>query len=70
MFKTKKTFITISFANVPGLFDFPKHLPLPRKDDVIHFDGKFGIVNEVKFMIQQNLSEIKITCKAYSLPVQ
>ncbi len=63
MFNTKKTFITIQFADVPGLFDFPKHLPLPRKGDKIHFEGKFGTVKEVRFMIKGNVSEIKIVCK-------
>lgn len=63
MFNRKIQFITISFADIPGLFDFPKYLPLPRIDDIIHFEGKFGIVETVTFMIEGNVSEIKIQCK-------
>lgn len=63
MFNRKLTFITILFADIPGIFDFPKHLPLPRKDDIIHFEGKFGIVETVTFMIEGNVSDIQIKCK-------
>lgn len=62
MFNKKKKFITIEFADVPGLFDYPKYLPLPRKDDVIHFEGKYGIVSVVRFMIEGDVSDIKISC--------
>lgn len=63
MFNRKKQLITIRFADIPGIFDFPKYLPLPRKDDVIHFEGKFGIVETVTFMIKGNVSDIQIKCK-------
>lgn len=63
MFNRKRVFITIHFADVPGLFDYPKHLPLPRKEDTIHFDGKFGKVSEIKHMTEGTVSEIQIICQ-------
>lgn len=62
MFNFKKVFITIEFADIPGLFDYPKHLPIPQKDDVVHFDGKFGKVEVIKHMTEGTVTDIRIKC--------
>ena len=62
MFKRKIVFITIEFADVPGLFDYPKHLSLPRIGEAIHFKSKFGRVSEIKHIIEGSVTEIKIVC--------
>lgn len=62
MFKRKTVFITIEFAYVPGLFDYPKHLPLPRIGEAVHYEGKFGRVSEIKYMIEGTVTEIKMIC--------
>lgn len=62
MLNKKTVFRTISFANYPGLDDYPKHLPLPRKDDIIQLNGKCGLVSVVKHMTEGNVTEIKIIC--------
>ena len=62
MFKRKTVFITIEFADVPGLFDYPKHLPLPRIGEAIHYEGKFGRVSEIKHIIEGTVTEIKMIC--------
>jgi hypothetical protein len=63
MLNKKKVFITIHFADVSGLFDYPKHLPLPQKEDIIYFDGKSGKVSAIKHMIEGTVSEIQIICQ-------
>jgi len=62
MFNRKKVFITIEFADVPGVFDYPKHLPIPQKDEVIHFNGMFGKVEVVKHMTEGDVTDIRIKC--------
>lgn len=54
--------VTIEFADVPGLFDYPKHLPLPRIGEAVHYEGKFGRVSEIKHMIECTVTEIKMIC--------
>lgn len=58
----RKLFITIEFDNKPGLFDYPKTLPLPKIGEEVHFDYKYGNVLEVKHMTNGNVTEIKIRC--------
>lgn len=62
MFNLNKVFITIEFANVPGVFDYPKYLPIPSKDDIVHFNGKFGKVEVVKHMTEGTVTDIRIKC--------
>jgi hypothetical protein len=62
MFNFKKVFITILFSDVPGIFDYPKHLPIPKKDDVIHFNGKYGKVEFIRHMTNGNVTDIRIVC--------
>lgn len=62
MLKLKRVFITIEFADIAGIFDYPKHLPIPSKDDVVHFNGKFGKVEVVKHMTEGNVTDICIKC--------
>ena len=57
-----KLFITIEFADIPGAFDYPKHLPLPKKEDIVHFNGKFGKVEVVKHMTEGSVTDIRIIC--------
>ena len=66
MFNRKKIFITITFANVIGCFDYPKHLPLPRINDDVHFNGKFRKVSEVKHMTYDTMTTISIYCSSLS----
>ena len=66
MAKKKIVFITIEFAGIKDLFDYPKHLPLPRLNEVIHFNGKYGTVVEIKHMTEVNVTDIRITCRSYS----
>ncbi len=67
MFKRKTIFITIEFADVPGLFDYPKHLPLPRIGERVIYSGKSGRVSEVSHITEGTVSEIKITCSRHKL---
>ena len=62
MFKRTKVFITIHFDYVPGLFDYPKHLPIPRIGETILLDDRIGIVSNVKHMTSGSITEIKIVC--------
>lgn len=62
MFNSKKVFITIEFADIPGIFDYPKNLPIPQKDEVVHFNGKFGKVEVVKHMTEGTVTDIRIKC--------
>ncbi len=63
LFNKKPTvFITFEIDNVPGLFDYPKHLPIPRVDEVIIIDGMAGKVRELRHVTSGNVSEIKIVC--------
>lgn len=62
IFKSKKVFITIEFADVPGIFDYPKHLPLPQKDDIIYFEGYRGKVDTVMHMTKGTVTDIRIVC--------
>ena len=62
MYKTKKVFITIEFPDIPGVFDYPKYLPIPQKDDEIHFNGKLGKVEVIKHMTVDNVTDIRIKC--------
>jgi len=62
MLNRKKVFITISFADVPGIFDYPKHLPIPRENETVHFNELYGKVNKVKHMTSGNVTEISIVC--------
>ncbi|WKZ60785.1 MAG: hypothetical protein QY309_04725 [Cyclobacteriaceae bacterium] len=61
---TKKptTFITLEIDSVPGLFDYPKHLPIPRIDEVIIFESHHGKVREVRHMTSGTVHEVKIVC--------
>jgi hypothetical protein len=61
---SKTVFITIEFSNVNGLFDYHKHLPIPQKNDIVHFNGKYGKVEEVKHMTEGSVTEIKISCSS------
>lgn len=58
-----KIFITIEFDNKPGLFDYPKYLPIPKIGEEVHFNNKFGNVLEIKHMTNGNVTEIKIRCR-------
>lgn len=60
--KRKILFITIEFADIPGLFDYPKYLPLPKLGERIIFNGKFGRVSEISHITEDSVTEIKITC--------
>jgi hypothetical protein len=62
MFKKKTVFITIEFADVPGLFDYPKHLPLPGIGERVIFNSKYGRVSDISHITEGSVSEIKITC--------
>ena len=65
IFTSKKVFITIEFADVPGVFDYPKHLPIPGKEDIVHLDGKFGKVEVVKHITEGTVTDIRIKCGRY-----
>ena len=60
--KKPTVFITIEFANIVGLFDYPKHLPVPSKNDIVILDGKSGRVVAVRHVISGNVAEITIVC--------
>lgn len=62
MFKNKKVYVTIVFPDIAGIFDYPKHLPLPSKDDEIHLDGRIGKVEYIKHMTNGNTTDIRIKC--------
>ena len=64
IFNSKTVFITIEFWNVNGLFDYPKHLPIPQRNDIVHFNGKYGRVEVVKHMTEGSVTEIKISCSS------
>ena len=58
MFKRKTVFITIEFADVPGLFDYPKHLPLPKIGERVIFNSKYGRVSEVSKRMFANVLQL------------
>lgn len=58
----KKIFITIEFADIPGIFDYPKYLPIPNKEDEVYFNGKFGKVEIIKHMTEGTVTDIRIKC--------
>ena len=64
MFKriTHTVFVTIEFQNIPGLFDYPKHLPLPKIGERVIFNSKSGRVSEISHITENSVSEIKIKC--------
>jgi len=67
--KTKKNFVVIDFDWVPGIFDYPQNIPLPKVGEKIQFETdqckacQFGIVTEIKHMINYSISEIRIIVK-------
>lgn len=64
--RNKKTvFITIAFVSVSGLFDYPKHLPIPRVGEIVIFNDKLGMVSQVKHITSGDVTEIKICCINY-----
>lgn len=62
MFKGKTVFIVVDFSDIPGLFDYPKHLPIPKIGEEIYLDEKSGIVKTIKHVTSGNVTEIKIMC--------
>ena len=67
LFNKKRVFHTIEFANVPGVFDYPKHLPIPREGEIVVFDGKSGMVDEVRYITESNVTDIRIVCARYKI---
>ena len=55
-------FITIDFKNSNKLFDYPKHLPVPIKGDIVRFQENYGRVKEVRHMTHNTVTEIRIIC--------
>lgn len=62
MFNRRKIFIVITFDNIPGLFDYPKELPIPKIGEAIRFNEKYGKVKDVRYATSDNVTEIKIVC--------
>ena len=62
MLGRKTVFITIDFADVPGLFDYPKHLPIPRIGERVLLNAHAGTVENVTHNTAGDVTEIKITC--------
>lgn len=62
--KATLKFTTIEFDNIPGLFDYPMNLPLPRIEDTVIFQNDkvntAGKVYDVRHVITGNVAEIKI----------
>lgn len=60
--KKKLTFLTIEFASVPGLFDYPRYLSIPRIGEIVIMDNHSGKVTEIRHIISGSVSEIRIVC--------
>lgn len=63
--KAKLKFITIEFDNVPGIYDYPMNIPLPRVGDTVvfevpHHGGKSGKVYDVRHIVTGNVADIKL----------
>jgi hypothetical protein len=62
--KASKVFITIDFDNVPGKYDYPQNIPLPRIGETVMFDwGKgrgHGKVYDIRHAITEGLADITI----------
>ena len=58
----KLVFVIIIFKGVNGAFDYPKHLPIPKKDDTVLLNGNYGKVELVKHLTEGDVSQIYIEC--------
>jgi hypothetical protein len=58
--KAGKVFITIDFDNVPGKFDYPQNVPLPRVGDMVLLDSNAGKVYEVRHVVTGKVADITI----------
>lgn len=66
--KAKKIFITIDFDWVPGKFDYPQNIPIPRIGETVIFSDtsqgcKAGKVYDVRHVITDNVADITIKVK-------
>jgi hypothetical protein len=61
MFNSKTVFVTIEFADKPGVF-YPKHLPIPQIGHEVIFNGNFGKVESVRHSTAGTITEILIKC--------
>jgi len=63
LFKRKPiVFITIEFDYIPGIMDYPKHLPLPTIGSEVIFDGNWGKVNKIKHITHGSITTVRINC--------
>lgn len=62
MFKRKKVFILLRFFNSSAQIDYPKHLPIPQKGDVVLFNEHAGKVELIKHSTSFNITQIIIEC--------
>lgn len=64
LFKKKKVvFVIIEFPKITEVFDYPKHLPIPKVDEIVYLDGKSGTVFQVKHMTDGDVTQIYICTK-------
>lgn len=62
--KARKVFVTIDIDNVPGKFDYPQNVPMPRIGETIIFDANrgrgHGKVYDIRHVITGNVADITI----------
>jgi len=63
MFNSKRVSVTIEFADMPGIYDYPKRSPIPQKDHEVFFEGMLGKVESVRHTIEGKVTEIRIKCR-------
>lgn len=56
-------FRTIQFEGIEKLYDYPKYLPIPRIGETVMFKDNCGIVKDIRHIISESVSEIKIVAK-------
>lgn len=62
MFNRKTVFIILRFENTREVFDYPKHLPIPQKGDVVIYNEHSGKVEMIRHCTSRNVTTISIEC--------
>lgn len=68
--KAKRVFVTIDFDNVPGKFDYPQNVPIPRVGENVVFQTydcsrcRGGEVYEVRHVTTYDVTDITIKVRS------
>ena len=62
MFNRKTVFIILRFSSTRDVFDYPKHLPIPQKGDIVIYNEHLGIVENIRHCTRGTVTNISIEC--------